>query len=226
MGKVRIILAINNELWWEGLLLLIKERSPEIEVIAICYDAIETINKANQFHPDILLLDEEIEGGDCGEVAQRINDLHPEINIIIVIKPYKNVSLSSSFKARAKAYIDKDISYTELESSIRHVAKGGVVVISPLVAKKLLEQVASFNGTTHARVEYNVGLSKREKEVLALLANKGTTNKEIAEALHITVNTVKAHLSSIMEKMQVRNRQQAAIIARESGVVSAVDTAK
>jgi DNA-binding NarL/FixJ family response regulator len=190
-----------------------------MEVVAICYDAIETINKANQFHPDILLLDEEIEGADCGEVAQRINELHPEINIIIVIKPYKSVSLSSSFKARAKAYVDKDVSYAELESSIRHVAKGGVVVISPLVAKKLLEQVASSTGAIHTRVEYDVGLSKREKEVLALLANKGTTNKEIAESLNITENTVKAHLSNIMEKMQVRNRQQAAIIARESGII-------
>lgn len=219
MEKVRIILASNYELWWDGLALLM-ERSENFEVQAICYDAIETINKANELQPDVILLDEEIEGSDCGDVAQRINELHPEIKIIIVMKPYQDINYASSFKARAKAYINKDITYSGLESSIRHVAKGGVVVISPLVAQKLLEQVASYGNAVNVRAEYNVGLSKREKEVLALLAEKGTTNKEIAEALHITENTVKAHLSSILEKMRVRNRQQAAILARESGIVT------
>ena len=193
-------------------------------MLTICYDAIETINKSNQLNPDVILLDEEIEGGDCGELAARINELHPEIKIIIVIKPYKNISLSTSFKARAKAYIDKDISYQELESCVHYVAKGGVVVISPLVAQKLLEQVAYYGNTMSTRVEYDVGLSKREKEVLTLLAQKGTSNKGIAEALHITENTVKAHLSSILEKMQVRNRQQAAILARERGIIPEPDT--
>jgi RNA polymerase sigma factor (sigma-70 family) len=218
MKKLKIILASNNELWWEGLLLLM-EQSEDFEVLTICYDAIDIINKANQFQPDIILLDEEIEGSDCGDVAMRINELNPEIKIIIIIKPYKDISLSTSFKARAKAYIDKDITFHELENCIRHVAKGGIVIISPLVAQKLLDQVAYYENTMSRRVEYDVGLSKREKEVLNLLAQKGTTNRQIAEALHITENTVKAHLSSILEKMQVRNRQQAAILAREKGLI-------
>lgn len=225
MEKVRIILASNYELWWDGLALLM-ERSGNFELQAICYNAIETINKANELQPDVILLDEEIEGSECGEVAQRINELHPEIKIIIVMKPYQAINYASSFKARAKAYINKDITYSGLESSIRHVAKGGVVVISPLVAQKLLEQVASYGNAVNVRAEYNVGLSKREKEVLALLAEKGTTNKEIAEILHITENTVKAHLSSILEKMRVRNRQQAAILARESGIIPEANTVK
>lgn len=223
MGKVNIILASNHELWWEGLALLIKERSKDIDVLTTCYDAVETINRANQLKPDVILLDEEIEGGDCGEVAQRISELHPEIRMIIIVKPYKNISLSTSFKARAKAYIDKDITYSELESCIHYVDKGGVVVISPQVAQKLLEQVAHFGDSDSTRVEYDVGLSRREKEVLTLLAQKGTSNRGIAEALHITENTVKAHLSSILEKMQVRNRQQAAILARERGIIPESD---
>lgn len=225
MEKVRIILASNYELWWDGLVLLM-ERSGNFEVQAICYNAIEVINKANELQPDVILLDEEIEGSECGEVAQRINELHPEIKIIIVMKPYQDINYASSFKARARAYINKDITYSGLESSIRHVAKGGVVVISPLVAQKLLEQVASYGNVVNVGAEYDVGLSKREKEVLALLAEKGTTNKEIAEALHITENTVKAHLSSILEKMRVRNRQQAAILARESGIIPEAHTVK
>ena len=219
MGKLRIILASNHEVWWEGLALLIKKKMPDFEVVDICYHAMEIINKADRFKPEILLLDEEIEGGDCAEVVQRINKLNPEISTIIVVKPYKNINLSSSFKVRAKGYIDKEITFSELESSIRHVAKGGFVILSSSAAAQLFEQ-ASINGHFPSRLlEYEVSLSKREKEVLSLLAKKGTTNKEIAEILHITENTVKAHLSSILEKMQVRNRQQAAIIARERGIV-------
>jgi RNA polymerase sigma factor (sigma-70 family) len=222
LEKIKVLLASNHELWWDGLSRLLRE-TPDIEVSHICYDAVDTINTANQNQPHVILLDEEINGADCGEVALRINELHPDIKIIIVTKPYKNVNISSSFKARAKAYIDKDISLNELESCIRHVAKGGFVVISPLVAKKLLEQVANpteANLVNKQQVEYDVGLSKREKEVLTLLAKKGTTNKEIAETLFITENTVKAHLSSILEKLQVHNRQQAAILAREKGFLA------
>jgi DNA-binding NarL/FixJ family response regulator len=219
LEKIKVLLASNHELWWDGLLRLLSE-TQDIEVLQVCYDAVETINMATKNQPNVILLDEEINGADCGEVALRINELHPDIKIIIVTKPYKNVNISSSFKARAKAYIDKDITLTELESCIRHVAKGGVVVISPLVAKKLLEQVANPTELTDKRVEYDVGLSKREKEVLTLLAKKGTTNKEIAETLFITENTVKAHLSSILEKLQVHNRQQAAILAREKGFLA------
>ena len=217
MEKLKVLLASNHELWWDGLSLLLG-KTPDIEVSSICYDAMDTINQADQIQPNIIFLDEEIKGGDCGEVALRINKIHPDIKIIIVTKPYKNVNLSSSFKAQAKAYIDKDITFSELEKCIRQVAKGEVVVISSLVAQKLLEQVANPKQSTTNHIEYDFGLSKREKEVLTLLAKRGTTNKEIAETLYITENTVKAHLSSILEKMKVHNRQQAAILAREKGI--------
>ena len=217
--KIGIVLASNRELWWEGLALLIKEWAEDMDVLTTCYDAITTIEEAQRLKPDVILIDEEIEGGDCGEVAEKINELQPEIRIIIVIKPYKDISISTSFKARARAYIDKDLNWPEFESTLRHVARGGVVVMSPPVAQKLLEHIASSGNAPKARVEYDVGLSKREKEVLYLLAQKGTTNKGIAEALYITENTVKAHLSNILEKMQVRNRQQAAILARERGII-------
>lgn len=219
MENMRVILASNHEMWWEGLsLLLAKEQ--EIQEVAMCYDAIETIKQANELKPDLILLDEEIAGGDCGKVAEQIYELNPEIKIIIIIKPYKNVNLASAFKARAKAYIDKDITYEELTNSVRQVANGGVVIISPVVAEQLLEHAASYErNRVNVRAEYDVGLSKREKEVLTLLVKRGTTNKEIAEVLCVTENTVKAHLSSILEKMKVRNRQQAAALAREKGLI-------
>jgi DNA-binding NarL/FixJ family response regulator len=218
--RIRILAGRTSELWWDGLLKLLEVRH-DIEVVAVCNNAPETIRCASELRPDIVLLDEEIQEGDCGEVAQNINVLDQKTEIIVVIKPYKNINLASMFKARAKAYIDKDITFEELITTTHYVAKGGVAVISRIVAQTLLEHLESFGQTTdRVRPEYEVGLSNREMEILGLLAKKVMTNKEIAEVLFITENTVKAHLSSILEKMKVRNRKQAIDLARKAGIVS------
>ena len=96
-----------------------------------------------------------------------------------------------------------------------------MVVISPLVASKMLQYLdQSAEQKTVGRIEFDINLSNRETEILSLLANKGTTNKEIAELLCISEHTVKTHLASIIRKMNVSNRQQAAAKAREIGIVS------
>lgn len=215
MKKTRVILASNYELWWEGLSLLM-EKEEDMEPIALCYDAATVREKANELKPDIVLLDEEISGCDCGILIQQITELQPLTKVIVVIKPYKNVVLSTSLKAGAKGYIDKDITFKELANSIRQVAKGGLVIISPRVAQEFIEHISSYERyKVNMQLDVETGLSKREKEVLALLAMKSITNREIAEKLYITESTVKAHLSNILEKMKVRNRQEAALIARE-----------
>lgn len=209
-------MASNYELWWDGLSLLL-QKEDDIEALTICYDASTVIQRANELKPDIILLDEEITGCDCGILVQNITELQPQIKVIVVIKPYKNVVLSSSLKAKAKGYIDKDITFKELANSIRQVTKGGLVIISPRVAQEFIEHISSYERyKANIQIDIETGLSKREKEVLALLAMKSITNREIAEKLYITESTVKAHLSNILEKMKVRTRQEAALIAREN----------
>jgi len=214
--KIRVILASNYELWWEGLSLLL-EKEEDMERLSICYEAAAVIQQANCLKPDVILLDEEIAGSDCGLLVQNITEQQPQIKVIVVIKPYKNVVLSTSLKAKAKGYIDKDITFKELSNSIRQVAKGGLVIISPRVAQEFIEHISSYERyKANIQMDVENGLSKREKEVLALLAMKSITNREIAEKLYITESTVKAHLSNILEKMKVRTRQEAALIAREN----------
>jgi DNA-binding NarL/FixJ family response regulator len=216
MKKIRVFLASNYELWWEGLSLLL-EKEEDMETLALCYDASTVMQKANELKPDIILLDEEIAGCDCGVLVQNITELQPQIKVIVVIKPYKNAVLSSSLKAKAKGYIDKDITFKELSNSIRQVAKGGLVIISPRVAQEFIEHISSYERyKANIQMDIETGLSKREKEVLALLAMRSITNREIAEKLYITESTVKAHLSNILEKMKVHTRQEAALIAREN----------
>lgn len=212
---IRIILGRVSELWWDGVIGLL-EPLDDIKVVGVSDQAKEVIDLAGKLNPNLILLDEEISGSESIEVIQNIGLLQQNNKTIVVIKPYKNVQLASIFKAAANSYIDKDLTFEDLLTTIRYVAKGGVAVISRIMAKALLDNLSSIGQKKeNIRLEYDVGLSRREMEVLSLLSEKAMTNKEIAKELFISENTVKAHLSSIMEKMKVRNRVQAAALARE-----------
>jgi len=222
MRTISILFGRTAELWWDGLARLLGEMG-QFQVAGICSSGLEVIQKASALKPDIILLDEEMSGGDCVEVAQNMNKISPETNIVIITKPYKNIDVNSIFKTKAKAYIDKDISLVELVRAIENVVRGDMVVISPLVASKMLQYLdQSAEQKSIVRYEFDINLSNRETEILSLLANKGATNKQIADLLVISENTVKTHLASIIRKMNVSNRQQAAAKAREIGIVPAV----
>ncbi len=220
LNGIRVLFGRTGELWWDGLQKLLSD-VPDIEIVWVCSSSKEVIEQTKQLQPEVLILDEEIPGSDYRELASSVHELSEETKIIIVIKPYKNVELAAHFKSRAKAYVDKDISFDELLTTIRYVARGGMVIISPTVSKAILSQLESA-GKTEPRVrpEYNINLSRRELDVLKLLARRPMTNKEIAQTLFITENTVKAHLGSILEKMNVPNRYQAAALAKEVGLIS------
>ena len=178
MVATRVVLASNGELWWEGLFLLLEKRD-DFKPEAICYTAEETLAKTSQLKPDVLLLDEELAEIDCGDIVARVNELQVATSIIIVLKPFKTVSLASSFKGSARAYINKDITLDELLQAIRQVARGGVVVISPLIAQQLLERVAASVRNRAMWADQDIGLSKREKEILTLLLERGRQTRRL-----------------------------------------------
>jgi DNA-binding NarL/FixJ family response regulator len=220
-GIIQMVLGRTNDIWWDGVQKLLGDVK-DVQVIAVRSNSSDVIRTANELRPNVVLLDEEISGADCGEVVTSIRELHEEISIIIVIKPYKNVDLASPFKAKAKAYIDKDIPFEDLLTALRCVAGGGIVVISQAVSKAILENLgASDRPPRILRPEYDISLSKRESEILTLLSKQPYSNKEIASALFITENTVKAHLGNILAKMKVTSRRQAAVKARENGLIEA-----
>ena len=138
MKKISILFARTAELWWDGLAKLLDELD-QFQIAGICCNGLDTIREASILKPDIILLDEEMSGCDCVEVARNMNKISPETSIIIITKPYKNIDANSIFKTRAKAYIDKDITLSELIKAIENVVSGEMVVISPLVASKMLQ---------------------------------------------------------------------------------------
>ncbi len=217
MDRIRVVLAFKREIFREGLARLLGERAPHLEISARCSTGKECIQKAKELKPDVILLDTEIIECNCVEVTQTIKSLLPEIRILILTLSEEDTDLFSTIKAGASAYISEDTGVEDLIIDVKRVYNGEII-ISPPMAGKMLREFRFFGENKEAGPEkYDTVLSKREMEVLALVA-KGDSNREIAKSLFISENTVKVHLSRILEKLHVNNRQQAAILAIEKGI--------
>lgn len=219
MNKLKVILGSNRELWWEGLPILM-ERSRDFNVLAVCYTAKGIINKVGQLKPDVVLYDKDLDGED-ERVTRVINRLHPDVRIIIIIRLYQDITFGPNSRSIAQAYIDKNITYRELANCIRYVAERKIGFFYSVVGQRLFE-TTDLNTFNNGTVELS-NLSKREKEILYLLARKGLSNKQIAENANITENTVKAHLKNIFGKIHVANRQQAVIATRMHSLLGGQD---
>ena len=219
MKKLKVILGSNRELWYDGVQYLM-QKSRDFNVLAVCYTAKGLINKVGELKPDIVLYDKDLDGED-ERVTRVINRLHPDVRIIIIIRLYQDITFGPNSRSVAQAYIDKNISYKELANCIHYVAERKRGFFYSVVGQRLFE-TADVNTFNDGSAEMS-NLSKREKEILYLLARKGLSNKQIAETAKITENTVKAHLKNIFGKIHVTNRQQAVIAARVHSLVDKQD---
>lgn len=218
-GKIRIVVVDDKELFREGLVSLLARR-PEIEVVGQAEDGYEALEKARQLKPRLILMDVDMPNCDGVRATQLIKGELPEIDIIMLTVSEEDKDLFTAIKAGAKGYLIKDVKIDELLRAIIAVSRGEAV-ISPSMAVKLLDE---FNVVTSTRLVSNPkaekqALSEREREVLSLVA-MGATNRDIAEKLVISENTVKVHLHNIMEKLHLRNRQHAAAYAIREGLVT------
>jgi len=216
MIKIRVLIADNREIFREGLAHVLG-KTTSIEVVSSCSTGEETIRQSVELKPDIIILDSDIMECDCFEVKQRVSELLPETRFII-IGASTNVSFDplSVFKVEADGYVGSDIHTIRLIEVINGVY-GGRLFVAPVLGGMLLRE---FNTAEERQMALQkIGLSEREKEVLTLVA-KGLANKEIADSLFITENTVKVHLGRILKKLNVHSRQKAAVLAREKRIIS------
>jgi len=224
MEKIKVLLADSQAIFREGLAKLLAD-SPDIEVLSTCSSGFETIQKAMELKPDVILLDMELTNCEYDEAAQHIKEVLPETRFIILAQPHKDLDIPSILRVEAMAYITKKVTLERLIEIIDTVYNKGDLCLAPQIAAKLLETFTLWGKSIEeGQLRYDLGLSKREMEVLNLLAQKGMTNREIASTLYITESTVKTHLSNILAKMHVHNRRQAAVMAREKGIVSKADS--
>ncbi len=211
MEQIKVLLADDKEIFREGLARLLDEQE-QIEVVSQCSNGKQAIEKAEETRPDVVLIDNNISDCDSSKVIQQINESFPKIKVAMLTDSKGEDTLFSAIEAGATGYLLKEGKVVDLIKSIDLIAEGKVVV-SPPLARRL---VAKAKGT-----KVKNDLSERETEILKLLA-KGATNKEIAGTLFITENTAKVHLKNILQKLRLRNRQQAAAYAVQEGLVTEV----
>ena len=200
-------------------LVSVLQRLPGFEVVGEATNGLESVSKARECKPDVVVMDIRMPGGNGVEGAAAIHETLPYVNVLILTVSDKDDDLFAAIKAGAKGYLLKDAELHELVDAIKRVAKGDVIV-SPAMAARLIEE---FQQTYRAGYDKELdGLSPREKEILKLVA-QGHSNKEIGDQLFISQTTVKAHLGSILDKLHVRNRAEAVAKATAKGLVARRD---
>jgi len=213
----RILLVDDQRLMREGLRILL-ELEPDLQVVGEAEDGHSAVELYATLQPDVVLMDVRMPGMDGVEATWRLREHWPEARIIILTTFDDDEYVFEGLRAGARGYLLKDVSGHDLAEAVRTVAAGGAL-IEPSVTRKVIAEFARV--APPARPAGNAlpePLSEREQQVVTLLA-QGLSNREIAARLHLAPGTVKNYVTSILQKLGVRDRTQAALRARELGLI-------
>lgn len=213
---VRILIVEDYELSRNGLQFGFKKDS-RFQIVGEAENGEEALALVKTLDPDIILMDIAMPVMDGIEATQLIKTDYPDAKVIMLTSRQENDEVYASLAAGADAYCMKDISTERLMQVIDMVADGAFW-LDPSIAKLIMNSVRLKLPHTIKRQRYRVELTDREKEVLELLVD-GKNNKEISETLQVSIHTAKAHVSSIMQKLAVDDRTEAAVKALREGII-------
>jgi len=218
MEPVRVLVVDDHTLFRRGIVTVLANQK-DISVVGEAVNGLEAIDKAEALMPDVIVMDLNMPQCSGLEATQALQAKMPQVSILVLTVSDNEADLFHAIKFGATGYILKNTEPEELVQAIHHIAQGGVIV-SPMMAAKLLTEFRSLGTDAMAKktAEEEDNLSPREDEVLRLVS-QGATNKEIADSLFISENTVKTHLRNIMDKLHLANRSQAAAYAVKRGLV-------
>jgi DNA-binding NarL/FixJ family response regulator len=218
MDTVKVLVADDHPLFRRGIITVLANQE-NLHIVGEAADGLEAIKKAEEVVPDVILMDLNMPHCSGLEATQALQTKMPQVNILVLTVSENEADLFAAMKFGATGYILKNTEPEELIQAISHIAQGGVI-ISPLMATKLITEFKDLGTGVERKPaqEAEANLSPREDEVLRLIS-QGATNKEIADSLFISENTVKTHLRNIMDKLHLANRSQAAAYAVKKGLV-------
>jgi len=227
MHRISVMLVDDHPVFRQGLRRVL-EGEDDLDVVAEVEDGEEALHLALQLVPDVLLLDINLPRMNGLQVARSLKDTILDINIIMLTAYHDDQQVFHAIRAGASAYFPKDVSPRRLIEAIRLVYQGSYVIEDrvlekPQVGAWLLDQFEGANSEASDELgALLVPLSPREMEILQYIAH-GKSNKEIAYELGISRQTVKNHMTSILRKLAVNDRTQAAIYALRRGWIRLQD---
>jgi DNA-binding NarL/FixJ family response regulator len=210
LNPIHILLADDHPLFREGVAHSLSSE-PDFEIIAQADSGEEAVDLALRLHPDIVLLDVSMTGMGGIEAAGRIAADSPGVRIMMLTVSENRENLMAALKAGAHGYVLKGVSASELRSITRRVA-GGEAYVTPALAADMLTEFSQPHP-----IDSFAELTARETNILKLVS-QGLTNREIGEHMFIAEKTVKHYMTSILQKLHVRSRTEAALIAMQRGV--------
>jgi two-component system, NarL family, nitrate/nitrite response regulator NarL len=209
--KIRIAVIDDHPMLRAGVTHTLRGE-PDFEVVGEGSSASDALRIARDELPDIMLLDVSLPGGGI-EAAQAIASACPVVKVVMLTVLQNEESVSAALQAGARGYILKGISGPDFVRTVRDIDRGENYV-SPSLAARLLAAVKSKNADRHLEANPLSALTVREEQILSLVA-EGLSNKEVGAQLKLSEKTVKYYMTNILQKLQVRNRVEAALLAQK-----------
>jgi DNA-binding NarL/FixJ family response regulator len=211
--SIRVLIADDHPLFRDGMLGLLGSLA-DMKVVGEASSGEQAIELARELQPDVILMDIKMPGINGIEATREILHTSPRIGVLVVTMFEDDDSVFAAMRAGARGYLLKDSSSQEVGHAIRAVASGEAI-FGPEVAQRLISFFSAPSPAVSRRAFPE--LTEREEEVLSLVA-QGKTNQQIAKELFVSLKTVRNHVSNIFLKLQVADRAQAVIRAREAGL--------
>jgi DNA-binding NarL/FixJ family response regulator len=213
MDLIRLLIVDDHLLFRDGLRALI-DSAPDCELVGEATSGRESVSLAAELQPDVILMDVRMPDMDGIEATRQIVRTSPHIGILVLTMLEDDNSVFTAMRAGARGYLLKGASHDEMLRAI-WAAAGGQAIFSPAIATRMMD---FFNAMHPAKIpDVFPELTDREREVLGLIA-QGYSNAQIAGELVISPKTVSNHITNILSKLQVADRTEAIIKARQAGL--------
>ena len=215
MTNIRVMIADDHKLFREGIKALLAI-TDDIEIVGEAEDGDAALKKSRELEPDVILMEINMPGMNGIRVTEQILEKHPQTRIIMLTMLEDDASIFHAMRAGARGYLLKGADPDEMLSVIRAVAEGQAL-FGPAIATRLMNYFKELGVKSAAPGTPFPELTERELEILRLIS-QGLNNQKIAQKLVLSHKTVRNHITNIFSKLQVADRAQAIVRAREAGL--------
>jgi DNA-binding NarL/FixJ family response regulator len=215
--SIKVLIADDHVFYREGVRALLGN-APDIEVVGEASNGDEAIEQTLKLRPEVILMDLKMPGMNGINATRRIHETHPNIGVLVITMFDDDDSVFAAMRAGARGYLLKDADKDEVVRAIVAVERGEAI-FSPAIAQRLIQyfSVSSTSSLKKNQPDEFAELTEREFEILDSIA-QGHNNLAISNKLSLSIKTVQNYVSSILTKLQVADRSQAIVRAREAGL--------